>query len=69
MSEADAPYCACPLCSVFAALRETSPEAMAHLVNALAEWAAAARALLEAVEAVAPRPAPAPSAVQRITVT
>lgn len=61
---------ACPVGAVFASLREASPEALSHLATAAAELAAAARAVLTALEASAARGGPGVSSVgiQRIPV-
>ena len=44
---------ACPVGTLYASLRDVSPEALSHLVAAAAEMAAAARVVLEAFEAAA----------------
>jgi hypothetical protein len=65
-------YCPCPFCSVFAALRDVSPQALGHLTKAAVELAAATRALLVAVEdgnrAAAGAEGTEPS-IQRIKIT
>ena len=48
----------CPLCTSLAWLRETTPEAVEHLVKAGAELLLAARALLEGAAEPSGSPAP-----------
>ena len=62
-----APECqVCPICMGLAALRQARPEVLEHLMKAGAELMLAARALLEAGEAVGPSRQAA--GVQRIRV-
>jgi hypothetical protein len=51
------------------ALAEVSPEVLVHLVNAATELVAAARAVLDGMEAAAARSSPPRSSIRRIPIT